>query len=206
MKTIGEILKSARIHKKYSLKKLGQITKIKSGFIDSIEKEKWSALPPFPTVLGFVKSIAGAIGVDEKTAVAVLKRDYPPKNLSINPKPDVESHFMWSPKLTFFVGIAVFAAALFGYLTFQYIRFSSPPRLRVESPKEDQVVVSGSVLVFGTTDSDAKVTANNQPILVDENGKFSGSLDVTKDTREIKVTAVSRSGKSATISRKIDVE
>jgi cytoskeletal protein RodZ len=206
MKTIGNILKDARVSKSYSLYHVEDVTKIKAGFIDAIEKEKWEDLPTFPTVLGFVKSLAGTLSVDEKFATAVLKRDYPPKKLRIAPKPDVGKKFVWSPKLTFTLGVSAILLTLFGYLIFQYIHFISPPRLSVDSPKESQVVMGSSVAVFGSTDTDAKITVNNQPVLISDDGKFSVSLDVVKTTREIVVSASSRSGKVTTVSRKITVQ
>ncbi len=75
MKTIGQIIGAARKEKKYSFEKLEEVTKIKSSFIEAIENEDWKSLPTFPTVLGFVKSLAGVFEMDEKMAVAVLKRD-----------------------------------------------------------------------------------------------------------------------------------
>lgn len=206
MKTVGQIIKDARVKKKFSLKKLEEITKIKSVFIQAIEKEKWEILPPFSTVLGFVKSISAAVDVDQNMAVAVLKRDYVPRSLDVNPKPDVGPHFIWGPKLTFIIGIGVVVLIILGYLAFQYKRFISPPFLSIESPKEDQVVNGNNVLVFGSTDSDAKVTVDNQLVLVDQNGKFSVSIGVAPTTKEIDVVATSRSGKMNEVKRVIEVE
>lgn len=206
MKTIGQILKDARARKKYSLKKLEDLTKIKSDFIDAIEKENWEVLPPFPTVLGFVKSIANTLQINAKSAVAVLKRDYPPKKESMNPKPDISSKFVWSPKLTFIVGVGIVIAGILGYLIFQYTRFVSPPFLKVDSPKEEEVVSSRVVTISGATDSDAKVTANNQPVLVDQDGKFSATLEVNSETKEVTIKSISRSGKETVIYRKITVQ
>jgi cytoskeletal protein RodZ len=203
MKTIGEILKSARVSKKYSLNYVADLTKIKAAFIDAIERHKWEKLPPFPTVLGFVKSLATSLGVDSNMAVAVLKRDYPPQKLNINPKPDVSSKFIWSPKLTFAIGVGAILLVVLGYLVFQYLHFVSPPDLTIDSPKDNQIVTGNSVLVFGKTETDAKIIVNNQPVLVTDDGKFSVSMGVTKDTKEINVKAISRSGKETTVSRKI---
>ncbi len=206
MKTIGQLLKDARDSKGYSLIKMENITKIKIDFIDAIENEKWEELPTFPTVLGFVKNLSAALSIDENKSTAILKRDYPPKKLNINPKPDISSKFSWSPKFTFVTGIITVVVLFFGYLTFQYIQFISPPKLNVDSPKQDQVVTGGSVLVFGSTNTDSKVAVNNQTVLVDENGKFSVNLDVSSATKEVVVVATSRSGKSTEIKRSISVE
>lgn len=206
MNTIGKIIKDARIAKKYSLKHIEGMTKIKSNFIDAIEREDWEKLPPFPTVLGFVKSLAGALEVNSNMLVAVLKRDYPPKKLRVSPKPDVSKKFIWSPKLTFFLSVFMATSVLLVYLIFQYLNFISLPKLTVESPKENQIVTSGLVTVFGTTDSDAKITINNQPIIVSDEGQFSEEVKVTKETKELVITASSRSGKTTSVSRKIQTE
>jgi len=206
MKTIGQILKSARERKRYSLKKLEELTRIKKDFIESIEQEQWRNLPPFPTILGFVKSISATLDVDSTMAVAVLKRDYPPKKEAINPKPDVSSKFVWSPKLTFAIGVGVTAIVILGYLFFQYSKFISPPSLSVVSPKDSEVVDKDFVLVEGRADSDAKVVANNQPLITDQDGKFSVELAVSPETKEIIIKAISRSGKETVISRKIEVK
>ena len=205
MKTIGKILRDARTEKRYSTVRLENLTRIKKDFIEAIEREDWNSLPPFPTVLGFVKSLAGSLSLPERNVVAVLKRDYPPKKLNINPKPDIGNKFVWSPKLTFLVGVGVIVLIIFGYLLFQYVRFISPPHLTVISPRPGQVITQSIILVTGTTDTDVKITVNNQPVSVNEDGSFSVNLDVAKNTTEIDVTATSRSGKVTTISRKITV-
>lgn len=206
MKKIGEILKNARIEKKYTLENLEKITKIKTSFIKSLEQEMWNELPAFPVVLGFVKSIAGALSLDEKVVVATFKRDYPPQKLTVNPKPDIQTKFIWGPKATFTLGITFILILVFGYLGFQYYKFVSPPKLEVESPKDGQTVSIGSVLVFGVTEDDAKVTVNNQPVLVDDTGKFSVNIEVVPETKEIIIKAVSRSGKESSQVRKIQVK
>lgn len=206
MKTIGQILAEARVEKKLSVEALEKKTKIRASFIRNIEKENWESLPPFPTVLGFVRSLASALDVDTQTASAVLKRDYPPKKLSITPKPDIPNKVSLSPKIAFFAGVGFFALLIVGYLAFQYNKFVSPPALKVESPKDTQVVTGGSVLVFGSTDRDAKVTVNNQPVLVTLDGKFSVTISVVPETDDIIVKAVSRSGKETVINRKIEVQ
>jgi len=203
MKTIGEVLREARSKKRYSLESLEKETKIKKSFIQAIEKEDWNVLPEYPVILGFVKNIASFLGIDSKGTIALLRRDYPPKVLSVNPKPDISREFSWSPQLTFLVGIAVVILLIAGYLGFQYIKFISPPTLQVVLPKESQVVDKAQVLVQGKTDAEATVKVNNQPVLVGEDGKFSIDLDISQKTEEVDVISTSRSGKTSEIKVKI---
>ncbi len=206
MKTIGQILKNARVEKKLSIADLEDTTKIKESFLRSIENENWSSLPAFPVVLGFVKSISGVLHLNENTTVAILKRDYPPKKLTINPSPDIsDKKMVWGPKTTFFAGVFFVVLFVVGYLGYQYYKFVSPPMIRLESPKENQMISGSSVLVFGSTDTDAKITVNNQPVLVDDGGKFKVDLGVSKATQEVVVKATSRTGKESVVSRKINV-
>jgi cytoskeletal protein RodZ len=206
MKTIGQIIKTARNDKKYSFQNLEETTKIKTSFIIAIENENWQSLPPFPTVLGFVKSISGALDIDEKMAVAVLKRDYPPEKLNINPTPDVASKPMWNPKLTFILGITLIVVLVLGYLGFQYAKFISPPRIEIVSPVEGQIVSGKTVLIFGSTDLDIKITVDNQPVLVGSDGKFSSNVEVSPTATKVVIKAISRSGKETIIERNIVVK
>ena len=203
MRTIGDILKTARVAKRYSLKKVERETKIKKEFVDAIERGDWVALPELPVIAGFVKNLASFLGVDVKMAQATLKRDYPPRGLSINPKPDVGGRFTWTPKYTFLLGILIIVVMLLGYLAFQFIKFNSPPALEVTSPPDSFITTSNKVDVSGKTDSDATIKINNQLVLVGNDGTFSGQVEIFEGTSEIEIKAVSRSGKETTIVRKI---
>ena len=204
MKTIGKVLKEARKKKRVSESDLSTETKIKTEFIGAIEKEAWDKLPDLPTVQGFVKSIAQALGVKEGKAMALLRRDYPPKDLSVNPKPDISNKVHWSPKLTAIAGVAIITLAVLGYLGIEYFRFVSPPRLKIDRPEEGEIVDKFLVQVLGKTDPDATIKVNNQPVLVKENGEFVVEIEITGETREIVVEAVSRSGKETTVRRNIE--
>ena len=206
MKSIGDYLKEARIRKKYSKVKVEAETKIKEEFIEAIEDENWKLLPEFPVVVGFIKSIAQILGLNQNQVLAFLRRDYPPKKVNINPKPDLISKFSWSPKLTFFAVIIFILLSVFTYLGYQYFNFIRPPNLQVIFPKEGQIVTTNEVKVSGKTTSEAVVKVNNQPVLVDEDGNFSATIDIFAGTGEIEVKAISRSGKESTITRKIKPE
>jgi cytoskeletal protein RodZ len=203
MKTIGIFIKEARLKKRFSQEKIAKETKIKKEFVVSIEKENWGALPEYPIVIGFVKKISKYLKLDERQAVAFLRRDYPPRVLPVNPKPDVAKKFVWSPRLTFIIGIAAIAIAVLGYLGFQYSRFISPPKLVVDNPQEEQVVKQRNLVVSGKTDQDATMKINNQPILIEEDGSFEAKIEIFEGTTEIVVKSVSRSGKETVIRRKI---
>jgi len=206
MRKIGDFIKDARLAKRLSRKDLGEKTKIKQSFIEAIEKEEWEKLPPFPVVMGFVKSISHFLDIDDRETIAILKRDYPIKPVVISPKPDVETRFVWSPRKTFLVGVAIIVFLVAGYLGFQYKKFLSPPNLMVNEPKEGQNIKVGETHVAGTTDPDASIKVNNQPALVSDKGDWETDIDVDKNTTTIVVESLSRSGKKTIVNRKIQVQ
>lgn len=207
MKNVGEILKTERLTKKYSLQRIEELTKIKKEFIDDIENCRWEKLPEYSTVLGFVKSLSQYLEIDERKAVALLKRDYLLKKRDqISPKPDISDKFSWSPKLTFWIGFIFTFLLVISYLIFQYKRFVSPPNLVINLPEENQTIKQNKVKVFGKTDSDAVITVNNQPVLTSSEGDFEVEIQITKETNEITIKAVSRSGKETVIRRNIKPE
>lgn len=203
MKTIGEYLKAARLQKKLALKNVVGATRIKKEFVEAIEQENWAGLPEYPVVLGFVKNIALYLQLDLEKALALLRRDYPPKTIVINPKPDVARTFVWSPKLTFLTGAGLVLTVMLGYLVFQYASFLRPPKLEVAIPGEEQVIGQRRLKVEGRTDSDATVTVNNQPAVVDGEGNFSAEIEIAESTGEVTVKARSRGGKETALTRKI---
>ena len=206
MRTIGAVLKEARVRKRLSLVRLEDLTKIKKDFVENLENENWASLPEFTVVTGFVKNIAKFLDLDERNAVALLRRDYPPQKLPINPKPDIADRFSWSPRLTFLVSAAVVVFLVLGYLGIQYSRFISPPALEVNAPKDGDVVKESPLKVFGKTTSDAVVKINNQPVIVSDEGEFVAEIEIFEGTEEIVVQAVSRSGKETILRRKIKPE
>lgn len=206
MTTIGEYIKQARKVRKKTIKDLSSDTKIKQSFIKAIEKEQWNKLPEYPSVSGFVKSIAGALEINQDNLVKILKRDYPPQKLQINPKPEPRPEFRWSPKLTFLAGIAIVLVGIVGYLIYQYAGFLKPPTLEIIRPEDNQIIRQEVLEVSGITDPEASVTVNTQPAFVDEEGRFYTELEITPEISVIDVLAKSRSGKETLKQVNIQVE
>lgn len=203
MQTVGQILKQKRSEMKISLVELEKRTKIKKEFIQKIENEDWNNLPEFPIVSGFVKNIANYLELSSSNVNAILRRDYPPKSLSISPKPDIDNKFIWSPKLTFVISISFVVLLVLGYLGYEYKKFISPPDITITSPKENQLVQNTSVKIEGKTTTDVTLSVNNQPVIIDQNGEFITELAITKETKTLNFKVISRSGKVT--EKKVDI-
>ncbi len=204
MKSIGGIIKEARVKKKLSRERLEKETKIKKEFIEALEKGDWGKLPEYPVVVGFVKSLSSILKLNESFLLALLRRDYPPREVKINPKVEIPEKFVWTPRLSFILGVVLAGLFIVGYLIYEYFNFIKPPELLIESPTENQKVFGKVLIVKGKTDPDAAVLINNQPTLVGEDGRFEAEIEISEKTYEIVVLAKSRAGKETVVRRKIE--
>lgn len=206
MRSLGETIKDQREHNQLTLRDLERETKIKKGFLEAIEDGAWNKLPEYPVVQGFVRSIIHVLEIDEERALALLRRDYPKKDVSLAPKPDVKNKFIWSPKWTLFAGALLVTLIIVGYLGYQYKQFVSPPPLSIEAPQENEIITKRTYIVSGHSSSDATVIVNNQPTLIFDDGSFKEEIEIAPETKEIVVKATSRSGKETQVTRKVEVK
>jgi len=212
MNTVGNIIKDARLKKGFSRTDLGDLTHIRTTFIAAIETGDWEKLPDFAILSGFVKSIAHFLDIDETLVMSTFRREYPPKLRELEPKmkknpmtKELNKKIVWGPRITFLIGVFIVIFVVLGYLGFQYKKFNAPPTLSVSEPTENQTVNNYILEVDGKTDSDATVSVNDQPVIVDNSGSYTTQIEVSKDTNLIVVRAKSRSGKETTVSRRIRV-
>lgn len=205
MKTLGDHLKNIREVRNISLAKLSEMTKIKKRFLSAIEEGQWEKLPELPIVVGFVKSIANVLDVNSDALVSLLKRDYPPKDIKVNPNPEVPKEFRIGPKHLFFSGVSLIIISIVAYLIFQYSQFTRPPMLDVISPQDGQEIFTEVLSVNGLTEESASVIVNDQPAFVDTDGNFYTEIKVTDSLETIEVIAKSRSGRESRQTIKVKI-
>lgn len=71
----GEHLKREREMRGVSLEEIAAATRIKTSFLEAIEKERWDQLPGGVFNRGFIRSIARYLGMDEESLVAEYDLD-----------------------------------------------------------------------------------------------------------------------------------
>jgi cytoskeletal protein RodZ len=206
MRSLGNTIKDKRSEGNISLSDLEKETRIRKEFLSAIENSTWEKLPEYPVVQGFVRSIAHVLETDEELFLALLRRDYPKRDLLVNPKPDVKNKFIWSPRWTLIAGVFFVSLIIVGYLGYQYKQFVSPPQLTITTPQEDEVITKSIYTVTGRTSEDATIIINNQPTLINDDGTFTEDVEISKETKEIDIRATSRAGKVTEVRRKVKVE
>lgn len=209
MKTVGSILKEARVSQGYSLSEVEEATKIRQKFLVAIESDDYSRLPSVSYAKGFVKNYSEYLGLNSRTVLAFFRRQtVDPARSSLLPKsadvPIRGSWFQLTPGR--FVGllVAFFVCLFLVYLGFQYRALYQAPTLEIESPASSGLVVSERrIEVLGKTDPDATVTINGTSVLVRSDGKFFDQVNLETGVNKITITATSRFGKTTTVVREV---
>lgn len=199
--TLGEQLKNFRSEGRVSLGEVARETKIPVKYIEMIEEGKYDLLPPDVYVKGFLKAYADFLGVDSRKIINLYQREKDIKsNLSggekkMPPKKKNMNRFVVTPRAIIAVSVAVVVFGGFSYLYGQIGRFAAVPRLVITSPAGDENIPGNSISVSGFTDGDAKLTINDQPILVSDKGEFKEDILLQSGVNAITVSAVNRFNK-----------
>ena len=211
--TLGEKLKKLRSDKRMSLGEASRATKIQAGYLERLEEGSYDKLPADVYVKGFLRSYAEFLGVDEDILIKLyekekgIKRNLEKQKNTGSPKLKMEtiniSSFVFTPKKLAIAFAFLFVVSAFVYLYREIGAFASTPRLVVLSPQTNAEVDGNSISVEGLTDKDAKLFINDQPILVNDDGKFKEMLTMQSGVNIINVKSVNKFDKVATETVKV---
>lgn len=207
---VGEKLQEQRKKKGLTLEEVARATKIRVSFLSAIEEGHYDRLPGSSYAHGFVKNYLEYLGLPTKEYLALFRREYD-ENEKRQLMPEGMVGRNGIPLRRFSLASAFWAGglvviALIIYLFFQYRAAFLPPSLTVLLPKANDVIVSSSVMVSGTTDPNTAVTVNTLPAYVDANGKFTKELPVFPGPFTVSVKAVNSFGKMTEVDRQVTIK
>lgn len=209
MTTVGEILAKARLRKKLTLEQVEKATRIRSKFLEAIEKDQFEKLPPGTFAKGFIKNYATFLGISADDAMAFYRRQSDEKQIDQIPlknQRNLAKKFSLTPQILTTVSIIVLVAAFFGYLIFSYLRFAGAPVLEVETPKNNTVVRVEEISVSGKTNSDAELIINDQPVTVSDNGSFKVQIKLQPGINTITLVSTNKFNRQTTVVRNLRLE
>lgn len=207
---VGEKLQEQRKKKGLTLEEVAKATKIRVSFLSAIEEGHYNKLPGSSYAHGFVKNYLEYVGLPTKEYLALFRREYD-ENQERKVLPEGLVGREGIPLRRFSLASAFWAGgliilALGIYLFFQYRAAFFSPSLTISSPKTNDVIVSSSLLVSGTTDTNTTVTINTLPAYVDANGKFTKELPVFPGPFTVVVKAVNSFGKITEVDRQVTIK
>ncbi len=208
MKTVGSILKEARIARGLTFGQVEAATKIREKFLQAIESDELGSLPNLTYAKGFVKNYSEYLGLASSTVLAFLRRQ-----IKESTKPTIVPKGVAQPLnapflrltpgrfLALILSLLVFV--FLGYMGLQYRKLQEPPALTLESPQEHLVTREKKVSVVGKSDPDATVLVNGVSALVRSDGRFFDQWSLEPGINTLTVTTTSRFGKSTIVTRSV---
>lgn len=208
MRTVGEILKQERLKKGLSLEGVEKVTKIRTKFLELIEKDDFSKIPQGTICRGFIRNYAQVLGLGPEGILAVFRRDFiEDEKGQIVPRGMASSlnkfRLSWNPKLTFFLFFALVMGLFFGFLIKQYLNYTSLPEISVFSPSEGQVFKKNQIEFLGRTDKDISLYIDGEIVNLDSTGEFKKTFSLTRGENEFVLEAIDRRGQKTRLVRKV---
>lgn len=210
MQTVGEILKKQRQQKNITLEEINQKTRISVNYLKAIEENNFRHLPAATFTKGFLKNYALAVGLNPQTVLAIFRRDYDqdergriiPRGLTEPVKgPKIK---LFNPTTTVLAISGIFGLLIAIFFAHQIYLYLSAPSLQITAPPANAQVIT-PFEVRGTTTSQAQVTVNNKPIIVDESGNFKSTISLSEGQHLLIFKSTNRSGKSTTLQHPITI-
>jgi cytoskeleton protein RodZ len=165
--SFGERLKREREMREVSLDELTKSTRISQRFLEALENEDWSKLPGGVFGRGFVRTIAGYLGLDEESLLGEydLARGDVSRSAPHKPEDRIPATPVWVPILSVLAICAILAGLFFGgkYAWRRYAqhRHGGPSSALVMPPQDPSAesLASPSPTASGRPPSAASLTA-----------------------------------------------
>uniref|UniRef100_A0A7C4TJ84 Helix-turn-helix domain-containing protein n=1 Tax=candidate division WWE3 bacterium TaxID=2053526 RepID=A0A7C4TJ84_UNCKA len=199
MKTVGQILKTAREQKKFTLEDVHKFVKIHPKFLIALEEGDYNQFSNKIHAKGFLKIYSEFLDLDVSQVLAFWRREYEAmfeKKENLKPKFEVKSlkksGFVITPSFII-ASVSVFlTVGFFGYLFYQYRTYAGAPKLEIYSPQNNMIANYEIVDVTGKTDMDAELMINNQKVITDKDGGFATSIRLKPGLNTLSFLSVSK--------------
>lgn len=203
---LSDRLKARRAEKNLSLPELSALTRIPLKYLQAIETNAFSLLPPAKIFrASYIKEYAVAVGLDPKPCLDQFCREEGLEGaIQIHPHTSIKNFPFASMSIFVRNAVLICFVLLFGaYLTWQVKGILEPPKLIIYAPLEGDSSNQSTILVQGETEPESKLTINGQTAVVKENGRFEISLDAAVGVNTINITATKKHGKTTTAIRHV---
>lgn len=207
MKTSGELLREKRLQLDWSIEDISRRIKVKSQFLEALEKNDFSALPSSAFTKGFLRNYAQELRLNPDTVLAMFRRDFAENESGSIVPTGLVDPVNKNNRSRLSVPTMLIAALLISFLSFlgfQVWRYYSLPGLELISPADGETY-SAKITVKGKADPDAVVTINNQKVVIAPSGEFSLDLLFAPGTHSVVVKAVNRQNKSRLLQRTFQI-
>ncbi len=211
-RSLGSMLLSKRKEKDVTLHKAEIDTKIRFKYLQALEQDDYTNMPPDVYNVGFLERYCEYLGLDPKKYIERYKDErqvqdnlskkffnFQDKRGIINPghpeKFKNKLKFVITPQI-FITSIVVFlVVGILGYIWFQVKSFAAAPPLELTNPNEQIIVSMDTVEVKGNTDPTVDLTINGRAVGVDNDGNFIQNVELIKGINTVEIKAQNKANK-----------
>jgi cytoskeletal protein RodZ len=176
MITVGEVLKKQRRNLNKTVEQVALDTKIQPRFIKYIEDNDFKKFDSPVYAQGFIKIYAKYLELNEERILAIYRRSVPneieKKQSSRETKNVKQKSIKISPKFIAIALSTLFLTGILAYIGYQIYQFQSPPEITIEKPSAEENVSTENIQIIGVTESNSSLYINDQPVELDQEGKF----------------------------------
>jgi transcriptional regulator with XRE-family HTH domain len=201
--SLGQKLNLSRKRQKLSIEDIEEQTKIRTRYLEAIERDDYRHMPGSVYVIGFLRRFADTLGLDPDDIVRQYrseqgnKRDDHHNQNRFMPVSEVkELGVTITPKTFIIILIVSGIITLGGYIGWQIMKFSEPPAITIESPTGD-VSTEKRITVKGHTSETAKLTINGQSVEVGADGGFNQIIGIGRGINTIEIKVANRLGRES---------
>jgi transcriptional regulator with XRE-family HTH domain len=209
--TLGEKLKKIREEQKISYDEVEKQTKIRKRYIKAIENNNFLELPADVFTRGFLKNYSKLLGLSEIKVIEIFEKERgiarnlseaKKHNKSVNLK---SPKFVITPKILIIIGILISSIAVTSYIVYEIFILTSPPRLEIISPKDNETITQSFIDIQGKTDAGMEIYINGQKVNTSEDGDFKVNVSLGKGgLNAIKIVSRNpKNGKETEITKNI---
>jgi cytoskeletal protein RodZ len=209
MKSVGQVLRTARENKKFTVEDVYKFIRIHPRFINALEEGDYSVFSNKVHAKGFLKIYADLLGLDVDQTLAFWRREYETFFDKKQAKKSFSMKNLRPEKLAITSGFllgafsVVLVIGFFSYLFYQYKSYTGAPKLEVFAPQNSIIVSSDLLDVTGKTDTDSVVLINNQKVVLNIDGTFATSLKINEGANTLSILSVNRLGKETEVVRTV---
>lgn len=164
VKTVGEILKEARMAKNMEIREVSEIIKIRPQYLEALENGDYEIFTSEVYLKGFLKNYSKFLGVDKERALALYRRENKLKDGPIVKNTgfvrESKGNFSLTPDKIIVAIIIVIAATIVYYLASQVSTVLQAPELSIDAPI---VVEADSVGEYTTEETEITISGKISP-------------------------------------------
>lgn len=187
MHRTSNLLTNARIDKDLSIAEIAKKLKVPIKYLEAFETENTKNFPSEPYCSLILKDYSEYLGLNGQEMICFFRRDFDQRK---KVKTIRRNLFSFTPQFTFSFAVFILFLIFSGYIFSEYLKFNSPPNLKINWPVES-TILGASIDISGSTDPESTVKINEDLVIVNIDGTFQKKINIASG--EVKVTIESKS-------------